>query len=83
MAYDPVLVDLTPDEHSDAKEVADLIDALIRNDGTAAKEAVEAVLAVLPDMSHDDRFIHLFNIFWGAIKYEVLDKVLGDEEPPE
>lgn len=55
-------VDLDEGQHNDAKEMNDLINALVDKNSDIAKEALEAIMSLLPDMTGDDRFIHLYKV---------------------
>jgi hypothetical protein len=78
--YNPDVVDLTPAQHGDAKEVSDLIDALVNKDGTALKEAGEALMALLPDVISTDRFLHLYKVFKGALDFQLIDRFISPAE---
>ena len=55
MAYDKTRVNLTDAQHTAAKELNDLFEALVDRNGDVAKEAIEAVMAMLPIASSSRR----------------------------
>lgn len=61
-SYKRERVDNTDGQHGDAKEINDLVNALVDKNVDAAKEAVEALVAIMPDMAADDRFVHLYKV---------------------
>lgn len=67
-SYIPARVDLDGEEHTDAKEVNDLVNAIVDKDGDAAQEAIEAVFALIDNiLDPTDRFRHLFKVFSGVL----------------
>lgn len=69
--YKPARTTPTPEEHADAKEVNDLVNAIVDRDASIAKEAVEAVIALMGELGDAEaRFIHL---------YKVLDAVVDNQ----
>jgi hypothetical protein len=80
-SYKSERVDLEPGEHSDAKEVNDLVNALVDNNGSKAKEAVEAITALYPDMTEDDRFLHLWKVMNGVLSNQLQARFLEPKTP--
>ena len=64
-------VNLDDNQHADAKEFNDLINALVDKDGNAAKEAIDAAMAIMPDMSADDRFSHLYKVLTATLSNQL------------
>lgn len=62
LEYKPERLNFDANVHGDAKELNDLVLALVKKDRRAAQEALEAVMAIAPDMAEEDRFIHLAKV---------------------
>ena len=78
--YDSKAVDLTDEQHTDAKEVNDLVDAIVDNEGDKAKEALEAAMAVMDDMlDPEERFLHLFKVISGVLSCQIQGRVFGSK----
>ena len=72
--------DLDEEQHGDAKEVNDLVNALVDKDGNAAKEAVEAVMALAGNALEADRFAHLYKVFTAVLSNQLQARYM---EPPQ
>lgn len=76
-SYKPERVDLTENQHGDSKEFNDLVNAMVDNNGDKAKEALEAFMAILPDMADSrTRFLHLFKVGTGVMSNQLQARFL-------
>lgn len=78
--YQAERTDLDAEQHSDAKEVNDLVNALVDKDGNAAKEALEAVIALAGNASEADRFQHFYKVFSAVLSNQLQARYM---EPPQ
>lgn len=75
--YDPAKVDLTPEQHADAKEVDDVINAIVDGEGDKAQEAIEAVFVLMDNiLDPAQRFEHLFKVLSGVMSNQVQVRLL-------
>lgn len=81
-SYKPNRSTPTAEQHSDAKEVNDLINALVDRNANIAKEAVEAVLALMDDFSGDEteRFMHLYKVLNAVMDNQLLARFIEPQE---
>jgi hypothetical protein len=75
-SYKAERTQLSIGQHEDAKEVNDLINALVNSDSSMAAEAIEAVLALLPDMASSQRFIHLYKVLTAVMDNQLQARFL-------
>lgn len=73
--YQQERVDLNSEQHGDAKEVNDLVNALVDNDGNKAKEAIEAIIALSGNVGSTDRFVHLYKVFGAVLSNQLQGRV--------
>jgi hypothetical protein len=81
MEYRPERLEMDANIHGDAKEVNDLVLAIAKKDRPAAQNALEAMMALAPDMTEEDRFIHLFKVMNAVGQNAVIATLEKDMEP--
>lgn len=77
-SYKPDRSTPTAEQHSDAKEMNDLINAIVDgNSGAIIKEAVEAVVAMMDNMTDpNERFVHLYKTSNAAMDNQLLARFI-------
>ena len=81
-SYKPERSTPTAEQHADAKEVNDLINALVDRDANIAQEAVEAVLALMGNVADpNERFVHLYKVLNAVMDNQLQARIIETPEP--
>ncbi len=79
-SYKPERATPTSEQHADAKEVNDLVNAIVDRDANIAKEAIEAVVALMDNFSDENtRFIHLYKVLNAVMDNQVQARFIENE----